>query len=65
MRQSIHGEQLPVLSDTGHDAGLPYTQPVLVSIHLPGDGSEGTLPRVDSGASAPLLFVDRTCDTLL
>jgi hypothetical protein len=59
MQQQLQGERLPLVPQPDRQSDLPYTQPLLVSVHLPGDGRRGTILRLDSGTNAPLLFASR------
>jgi hypothetical protein len=64
MQQAMHGERVPLLGKSDQQGGLAFAKPILVSVHLPGDGPEGTVLRVDSGSNVPVLFVDRHPDSL-
>lgn len=59
MQQQMTGEHMPLLEQQGRQSDLPYTQPVLISVHLRGDGAKGTILRLDSGTNAPVLFAGR------
>jgi hypothetical protein len=56
MQQAILGERSAVLQEGVANRNLPFSQPVLVSIHLHGDRRQGTVMKLDSGSSAPVLF---------
>jgi hypothetical protein len=60
MRQSINGEHIPVVASGNREADLPFTQPLLISVHLSGNESREMLLDLDSGASLPFLFAGRS-----
>jgi hypothetical protein len=60
LQQELGGEHIPIVEQRERQSDLPYTQPYLISVHMHGDGSEGTVLRLDSGANVPLLFVNHT-----
>lgn len=55
-QQSLLGEQLPILS-INHQSSASAPA-ILVSVHLPDDGKQGSILRLDSGSNVPLLYVD-------
>lgn len=59
MQAAVRGEHVPVQAQPDRQSDLPYTQPLLLSAHLPGDKAQGTLLRLDSGSNAPVLFSSR------
>ena len=59
MQKEMNGERIPMVEQTEQDGDLAYTLPVLVNVHVPGDGKKGTILKVDSGSSAPILFENR------
>jgi hypothetical protein len=59
MQQSLLGEHVPLLSKADPGDESKSMPALLVSVHLPGDDRKGTVLRLDSGATVPLLFVDR------
>jgi gag-polyprotein putative aspartyl protease len=58
MQQSLRGEHVPVLSGTGSNPKSGSSEAILVSVHLPDDGKQGSVLRLDSGSNVPLLYVD-------
>jgi hypothetical protein len=58
MQEDIHGEHLPLLEQPNRQSDLPFTQPLLISVHLPGDGSRSTILNLDSGTNVPLLYAN-------
>jgi hypothetical protein len=62
MQQSLRGERVPILSDAS-DSGAASTAAILVSAHLPDDGKQGSVLRLDSGSNVPLLYVDHQAKT--
>lgn len=56
MQQAVTGERIELLTPAERQSDLPFTQPILIKAHLPGDGPAGTILRVDSGSNVPLLF---------
>jgi hypothetical protein len=59
IQESLRGERVPILSNAASNSGSASAQAVLVSVHLPDDGREGSVLRLDSGSNVPLLYVDR------
>ena len=59
MQQAILGQRVSFLRAMGIDQDAHFAQPVLVSVHIPGDDRQGTVVRLDSGSSAPVLFSSR------
>jgi hypothetical protein len=55
--QSLRGERVPILS-VSSETGTASAQAILVSVHLPDDGRQGSILRLDSGSNVPLLYVD-------
>jgi len=62
MGQSLRGEHLPIISDASN-TGSASAEAILVSVHLPDDGKQGSVLRLDSGSNVPLLYVDRQAAT--
>lgn len=58
MQEDVHGERVPLVEQPNRQSDLPFTQPVLISVHLPGDGSRGTVLNLDSGTNVPLLYAN-------
>jgi hypothetical protein len=56
MQPLLRGDRVPLLIPQEVRAGMAFTPPFLVSVHLPGDGRIGTVLRLDSGSNAPVLF---------
>lgn len=56
MQSSLSGERVSVVSNPV--PGSPSAPPILLIAHLPDDGREGSVLRLDSGANVPLLYVD-------
>jgi len=59
LQREMKGERVPMIEQTEQEGDLAYTLPVLVTVHVPGDGKKGTILKVDSGSSAPILFENR------
>jgi hypothetical protein len=59
MQQEMQGERVPVLQRQELTGDLAYTQPLQITVHMPGDGKKGTVLRVDSGGKVPILFDKR------
>lgn len=58
LQQSLRGERVPILPNPASDRGSVSAQAILISVHLPGDGKQGSVLRLDSGSNVPLLYVD-------
>lgn len=56
LQDALKGERVELIRAGEQESDLPFTQPLLIRAHLPGDGAAGTILRVDSGSNAPLLF---------
>lgn len=59
MRPLLQGDRVPLLVPQNNGSGSTFMQPLLVSVHLPGDGRAGTVLRLDSGSNAPVLYSNR------
>ena len=59
LQRELNGERIPMIEQTAQDGDLAYTLPVLVTVHVSGDGKKGTILKLDSGSSAPILFENR------
>jgi hypothetical protein len=62
LEKQIQGERVPVIEQTERAGDMAYTRPVLVTVHMPGDGKQGMVLRLDSGSNAPMLFQNRLGD---
>ena len=58
MQQSLRGERVPILSADAANSSSASAEAILVSAHLPDDGKQGSVLRLDSGSNVPLLYVD-------
>jgi len=58
MQQSLRGERVPILSNAASSSDSVSAPAILVSVHLPDDGKEGSVLRLDSGSNVPLLYID-------
>jgi hypothetical protein len=56
IQKELKGERVPVVPQTELDGDLAYALPVLVTVHVEGDKEKGTILRVDSGSSHPMLY---------
>jgi hypothetical protein len=59
LQRAMSGERVPMIEQTEQDGDLDHTLPVLVAVHVPGAAKKGTILRLDSGSSAPILFENR------
>lgn len=57
LQHEINGERVPLLQ-VAHDNDLPFTQPVLVSARVTGNGPGNTILRLDSGSNVALLYAN-------
>ena len=64
MQESLRGERIPIVFDAEPYLGSASAAPVLASVHLPDDGKEGSVLRLDSGSNVPLLYVDHQAKVL-
>jgi hypothetical protein len=56
LQKLMKGERVEVIRQREPEGDLAYTLPILVTVHMPGDGENGTVLRIDSGSSEPILF---------
>jgi len=63
MQQSLLGERLPILSGAASASSSDSAEAILVSVHPPDDGRQGSVLRLDSGSNVPLLYVDHQART--
>ena len=56
MQRSVQGERIPLVTPQHPASDIPFTRPLLISVHLSGPESRQALLRLDSGSSTPLLY---------
>lgn len=56
LQNQIKGERVPTIEPLEQEGGPAGMLSIMVTVHLPGDGKKGTILRIDSGSSAPILF---------
>ena len=59
MRESVHGEHIPLVSPQDPASELPFTERLVVSVHLSGAGTRPTLLQLDSGSDGLILYARR------
>jgi len=59
LENQMQGERVPLLERAERGGDLAYTTPMLVTVHVGGNGRKGTILNIDSGSSVPMLFVNR------
>jgi hypothetical protein len=59
MRESVRGEHIPLLPPQDPESQLPFTERLVVSVHLSGVGTRPTLLQLDSGSDGPILYARR------
>ena len=57
---AVKGERIVLEKPYGSQQDLPFTRPLLVSVHIGLPRSAPVLLRLDSGSNAPLLYVSDT-----
>jgi hypothetical protein len=63
MQKQLQGERVLMIEQAERDGDLAYAEPLLVTVHLQGDGKKGTVLNVDSGSVVPILFENRLGST--
>jgi Aspartyl protease len=56
MRESVRGEHIPLVTPQHPESELPFTERLVVSVHLSGTGTRPILLQLDSGSDGPILF---------
>jgi predicted aspartyl protease len=56
MQRELQGKRIPLIQRQVSSGDLAYTQPLQVTVYLQDDRRKGTVLRVDSGATEPILF---------
>jgi hypothetical protein len=56
LRESVHGERIPLMPPQGHETELPFMERLVVPVHLSGTGAREILLQLDSGIDGPLLY---------
>jgi hypothetical protein len=56
MQHELQGERIPIIQQKERSDNLPYTQPLQVIVYTGFDRKKGTVLRLDSGSSIPMLF---------
>ena len=59
MRESVRGEHIPLVSPQDPASELPFTERLVVSVHLSGAGTRTTLLQLDSGSDGLILYPRR------
>jgi hypothetical protein len=56
MRHSMRGEHIPLVPPQDPKSELPFTERLVVSVHLSGAGTREILLQLDSGSDGPMLY---------
>jgi len=56
MEQSIRGERIPLVTSKHPETDMPFSQRLVVSVHLSDAGNRAVLLQVDSGSDGPILY---------
>lgn len=56
MRGSILGEHIPLVPPQNPEDELPFTERLVISVHLSGTGTRQILLQLDSGSDGPILY---------
>jgi hypothetical protein len=59
MRDEVRGEHIPLVAPQHPENELPFTQRLVISVHLSGAGSRQVLLQLDSGSDGPILYASR------
>lgn len=58
IKQSLRGERVPILAGAASGSSSASAEAILVTVHLPDEGKQGSVLRLDSGSNIPLLYFD-------
>ena len=56
MRDSVHGERIPFVRPQYPDGEVPFTERLVIAVHLSGSGTRQILLQLDSGSDGPILY---------
>lgn len=56
MRQSVLGEHIPLVPPQNPENELPFTERLVIAVHLSGAGTRQILLQLDSGSDGPILY---------
>jgi hypothetical protein len=56
MRESVRGERVPLVSPQNPDGEVPFTDRLVISVHLSGIGTRQILLQLDSGSDGLILY---------
>jgi hypothetical protein len=56
MRESVRGEHIPLVPPQDPQSELPFTERLVVSVHLAGVGTREILLQLDTGSDGPILY---------
>jgi hypothetical protein len=59
MRESVHGEHIPLVSPQDPASELPFTERLVIPVLLSGIGTRPILIQLDSGSDGPILYASR------
>jgi hypothetical protein len=64
MRDSVRGEHIPLVPPQDFENELPFTQRLVISVHLSDTGTRQILLQLDSGSDGPILYAGTHKPTL-
>jgi hypothetical protein len=56
MRDRVQGERIPFVRPQHPDSEVPFTERLVISVHLSGAGTRQILLQLDSGSDGPILY---------
>jgi hypothetical protein len=56
MRDSVRGERIPFIRPQHPEDELPFTERLVIPVHLSGTGDRAILLQLDSGSDGPILY---------
>lgn len=56
MRESVRGERIPLVAPQNPEGEVPFTERLVISIHLSGTGTRQILLQLDSGSDGLILY---------
>jgi len=56
MRESVRGEHIPLMAPQNPEGEVPFTERLVISVHLSGTGTRQILLQLDSGSDGLILY---------
>jgi hypothetical protein len=65
MRESMSGEQIPLVTPQNHEDTVSFTERLVISVHLSGTGNRQILLQLDSGSDGLILYAGNEANSAL